>query len=148
MTISKGDRYYCSARREKGTCDADRSISAGEVEDRVLDGLRDILLGNEVLVATFATEFKKEITRLRKQRHGNERRLTKELRNVERGIRRCLDFITNGDGDPGSVRAQLQSLEARKRAIDGELTADFGDVVVDFPSQPRRSLPPQGRRPS
>ena len=26
MTIRRGDRYYCSARREKGTCDADRGM--------------------------------------------------------------------------------------------------------------------------
>ena len=26
MTISRGDRYYCSARREKTTCNADRGI--------------------------------------------------------------------------------------------------------------------------
>jgi hypothetical protein len=47
MTISRGDRYYCSARREKGTCDADAGIAAHELEERVLNGLRDIFLGNE-----------------------------------------------------------------------------------------------------
>ena len=31
MTISRGDRYYCSARREKGTCKADRGIGAAEL---------------------------------------------------------------------------------------------------------------------
>jgi site-specific DNA recombinase len=44
MTTSRGDRYYCSARREKSTCNADRGIVARELEDRVLNGLRDILL--------------------------------------------------------------------------------------------------------
>jgi DNA invertase Pin-like site-specific DNA recombinase len=94
MTISRGDRYYCSARREKGTCDADRGIGVHELEDRVLSGLRDILLGNEALIDEFAAEFKQELARLRKEGQGASRRLLKELQQVERGIKRCLDFIT------------------------------------------------------
>jgi hypothetical protein len=41
MTISGGDHYYCSGRREKGTCDADRGIAAHELEQRVLKGLKE-----------------------------------------------------------------------------------------------------------
>ena len=70
MTISRGDRYYCSARREKSTCDADRGIGAHELEERVLNGLRDILFGNETLVDEFAAEFKRELARLRKEGQG------------------------------------------------------------------------------
>jgi hypothetical protein len=66
MTTSRGNRYYCSARREKGMCDADRGIAADELEERVLNGLRDILLGNEVLIEEFASEFKRELKRLEK----------------------------------------------------------------------------------
>ena len=87
MTISRGDRYYCSARREKSTCDADRGIGAHELEERVLNGLRDILLGNEVLIDEFAAEFKRELTRLRKQGHGARRRLLKESRSGPGGNR-------------------------------------------------------------
>src|SRR5215510_2737226 len=50
MTISRGNRYYCSARREKSTCDTNRGIAAHELEDRVLNGLADILIGNELLI--------------------------------------------------------------------------------------------------
>jgi site-specific DNA recombinase len=109
MTISRGDRYYCSARREKGTCNVDRGIGAAELEQRVLNGLSGILLGNEQLIDEFTAEFKRELTRLRKEGHGAKRRLLKELQDVERGIKRCLDFITGGDGDPGSVRDQLRA---------------------------------------
>ncbi|VVT17277.1 Resolvase (fragment) [Roseovarius sp. EC-HK134] len=45
MTIARKDRYYCAARREKGTCEAAFGIAAAEVENRVLDGLRRILVG-------------------------------------------------------------------------------------------------------
>ena len=82
MTTSRGNRYYCSARREKGICDADRGIAAEELEERVLNGLRDILLGNEVLIDEFASEFKRELKRLRKQSGVAGRHLEKELQKV------------------------------------------------------------------
>ena len=132
MTISRGDRYYCSARREKSTCNADRGIGAAELEQRVLSGLRDILLGNDLLIDEFAAEFKRELARLRKEGDGAKRRLLRQLQDVERGIKRCLDFITGGDGDPGSVRDQLRHLEARKREIDADLRSqqDGADVAI------------------
>ena len=137
MTIRRADRYYCSARREKGTCDADRGIGAQELEDRVLNGLRDILLGNEALVDEFAAEFKRELNRLRKERHGSSRQLLKDLQEVERGIARCLDFITGGDGDPGSVRDQLLRLEARKREINADLKPlERGTEIAIHPNLP------------
>src|SRR5262249_6892193 len=124
------DRYYCSARREKSTCDANRGIGAAELEERVLNGLKDILLGNEALVDEFAAEFKQELVRLCNERHGTTRRLLKDLQQVERGIQRCLDFIAGGDGDPGSVRDQLRRLETRKREIDADLKGQQGDVGI------------------
>jgi site-specific DNA recombinase len=137
MTIGRGDRYYCSARREKGTCKADRGIRAGELELRVLNGLRDILLGNEHLIEEFTAEFKRELARLRKEGHGARRRLLKELQDVERGVKRCLDFITGGDGDPGSVRDELRRLEARKRDIDADLMARHdSEGIVIHPNLP------------
>ncbi len=131
MTISRGDRYYCSARREKGTCDANRGINASELEDRVLSGLKEILFGSEDLIEDFAAEFRRELARLRKERHGNERRHVKELQTVERGIKRCLDYITSGDGEPGLVRDQLQDLEARKRVIEAGLKHGHKEVTID-----------------
>jgi site-specific DNA recombinase len=137
MTISRGDRYYYSARREKGTCNADRGIGAAELERRVLDGLRDILLGNERLIDEFTREFKRELARLWKEGHGAKRRLLKQQQDVERGIRRCLDFITGGDGDPGAVRDQLRRLEARKREIDADLrTQQQGTGIAIHPNLP------------
>jgi DNA invertase Pin-like site-specific DNA recombinase len=130
MTISRGDRYYCSARREKSTCDADRGIEANELEQRVLNGLRGILLGNELLIDEFTAEFKRELSRLRKEGHGARRRQLKELQDVERGIKRCLDFVTEGEGDPGSVRDVLQRLEVRKREIDADLRAQQDGMEI------------------
>ena len=136
MTTSRGSRYYCSARREKGMCDADRGIAAEELEERVLTGLRDILLGNEDLIDEFASEFKRELKRLRKESGVAGRHLAKELQQVERGIKRCLDFITGGDGDPGSVREQLRELESRKRELVTELQNEPIRAVELHPNLP------------
>ena len=96
----------------------------------MLNGLRDILLGNEALVDEFAAEFKRELARLQKERHGADKSLVKDLQQVERGIRRCLDFITGGDGDPGSVRDQLRQLETRKREIAADLKAQPRETEI------------------
>jgi hypothetical protein len=74
--------------QKKGISDADRGIAADELEARVLKGLRDILPGNEALVDEFASEFKRELKRLRRERDLAGRDLTKELQQVERGIKR------------------------------------------------------------
>ena len=97
----------------------------GCFEDHLL-----VLLGDQALVDEFVAEFKREVARLRKERNGSTRHLLKALQQVERDIKRCLDFITGGDGDPGSVRDQLRRLEARKREIAADLKAQKGDIEI------------------
>ena len=137
MTIERRNRYYCSARREKGTCDSDRGIAAQELEDRVLGGLRDILVGNEEMLTAFVEEFHAELARLRKHRRGQQHSLQKELQRVNRGIKRCLDFIIGGTGDPTSVGPELTALERRKSEIEAELRPALPeDDVVLHPNLP------------
>ena len=132
MTIARKDRYYCAARREKGTCDAAFGIAAADVETRVLDGLRDILVGNDDLVEEFTRELKAELQRLKKERQSGQPDLTKELADVERGIGRLISFITSGDGAPGSVREELTKLEDRKVQIIAQQKRAAVSPVVDF----------------
>ena len=54
MTVAWRDRYYCNARREKGTCDGKHGIAAADLEARVLGGLQRLLIGNEDLLQAFA----------------------------------------------------------------------------------------------
>jgi hypothetical protein len=130
MTIVNRKRYYCSAKRERGTCDSTVGIAAAELEDRVLDGLRDILLGEEELIETFVTEFKAEVARLRKQQSARDRQARKELDKVNKAISRCLKYITEGDGDPGLVRDELRDLEARKRELERAFDSTQNERVI------------------
>jgi site-specific DNA recombinase len=131
MTIISRERYYCSAKRERGTCDSTVGIKAAEIEERVLTGLKDILIGNEELIKTFADAFKAEVTRLRKERGSRDRQVQKDLNKIHVSIRRCMTFITEGDGDPGIVRDELRSLEARKRDLERTLGASLGNSSVE-----------------
>ena len=115
MTIINRERCYCSAKRDRGTCDSAVGIKATDPENRVLTGLKDILLGNEILIDAFVAEFKAEVARLRRQRGTRERQSLKGLNKVNTAIKRCLTFITEGDDDPGLVRDEMKALEARKR---------------------------------
>jgi site-specific DNA recombinase len=132
MTIINRERYSCSAKRERGTCQSPVGIKASELENRVLNGLRDILLGNEDLIDTFVIEFKAELARLRKQRGANERHVQKDLNRVNTAIKRCLTFITEGDGDPGLVRDELRTLESRKRDLEKTISAVHNDRAVEI----------------
>ncbi len=147
MTIMRRDRYYCSARHERGTCDNSTGIDVQELEDRVLGGLKDLMIGNEGMLAAFVKEFNAELRRLRMERHGCERGLHQELKRMERGIRRCVDFIAHGSGNPASVSAELSALEHRKAELLAALrTSETGGVVewpcvhTDAPSSAARKI--------
>jgi hypothetical protein len=130
MTIVNRERYSCSAKRERGTCGSPAGIRAVELEERVLSGLKDLLLGNETLVEAFAEEFKAEVERLNRQRGSNERRLQKELNKVNRAINRCVMFIKEGDGSLNVVREELHSLEIRREELQQEMAVGQTDHQV------------------
>ena len=49
---------------------------------------------------------------------------------MERGIARCLTFITEGDGDPGSVAATLKDLEVRKKELESQRALEPTEQTV------------------
>jgi hypothetical protein len=106
----------------------------------VLGALKDLLLGNEELVNEFTAEFKRELIRLRRQRNGDSRRLSRDLEQVEHGIKRCLEFITGGDGHPGSVREKLRELEERGKEINEELRTQMRDPDTEIHPNLRSSI--------
>ena len=118
MTIVNRTSYYCSAKRERGTCDSRAGTKAEVLEERVLSGLKDILLNNDDLIDAFTNEYNAEVNRLRQSQNQNSRQLQKDLNRVTASIKRCIAFITGGDGEPGLVRDELRTLEAKKRQLE------------------------------
>ena len=59
------------------------------------------------------------------------RQVQQELNKVDLSIRRCLTFITEGDGAPGIVRDELRTLEACKRDLERTLEVSFEDSSVE-----------------
>jgi site-specific DNA recombinase len=135
MTIVNRERYSCSTKRERGTCSSPVGIKAAELEKRVLNGLREILHGRQDLVEEFTIAYREEVKRLQRSRTSDTLRLQKELTKVQRGIDRCLTYITDGDGDPGAVRESLQELENRKKALERQVReAGSGSKVEIHPN--------------
>lgn len=132
MTIVNRERYSCSAKRERGTCSSPAGIQATEIEERVIDGLRRILIGQQDLIDEFASAYRAEIERLRGSRTNESTRLRKELAKAQRGIERCLAYITDGDGDPGAVRQSLKELERRKKVLDGQLRQVGSEAKIEI----------------
>ena len=124
MTIVNRQRYSCSTKREKGTCDNPAGIQAERLEARVIEGLKNILLGRDDLLEEFASAFFKETVRLRHERNRQKQTHQSELAKVQRSIDRCLDFIINGDGAMDTVRQKLSQLERSKTNIQNLMDQD------------------------
>ena len=124
MTIVNRQRYSCSTKREKGTCDNPAGIQAERLEARVIEGLKNILLGRDDLLEEFTSAFFKETVRLRHERNRQKQTHQSELAKVQRSIDRCLDFIINGDGAMDTVRQKLSELERSKTNIQNLMDQD------------------------
>ena len=131
MTIVNRQRYSCSAKREKGTCDSPAGIQAERLEARVIDGLKNILLGHEGLLEAFASAFFEETIRLRRERNRQRQTHQKEVAKVQRSIDRCLDFIINGDGAMDTVRQKLSDLEYSKANLLRSIEQDTPPTKVE-----------------
>ena len=124
MTIINRERYSCSAKREKGTCNNPVGINAVDLETRVINGLKNILIGREDLLQEFASAFHDEIVKLRHERNSDRRSKEKELAKVQRSIDRCLSFIIDGDGPMDAVREKLRQLELTKSTMEKSMEHD------------------------
>lgn len=123
------DRFACSTRKQKGTCDNGVTITRQEIEARVLDGLKERLMAPE-LVAAFVAGFQEETRREREQRDRERARRTKALAEVDRKIGAILRAVEDGLYDPG-MKARLVALRAERESLEREGAArDIPDIDV------------------
>jgi site-specific DNA recombinase len=122
MTIIGRERYACSARREQGTCFNGTSIKAQDLEQRVFEGLRSILVGRKEALKAFAEAFHTEVKRRQTSKASNKTKVQKDLLKVETGIKRCVDLLLHSDTPMESIRNTLEELEVQKRTLTRELS--------------------------
>lgn len=93
MTLN-GNKYACSAARERGTCSNKKIIAAPTVEARVLDGGRDKLLSPQAMAAAVDQLCEESQSRRRETlaaRAPMERELAEIARKLERAQTLCID---------------------------------------------------------
>jgi site-specific DNA recombinase len=135
MTIIGRERYACSARREQGTCFNGTSIKAQDLEQRVFEGLRSILVGREEALKAFAEAFHTEVKRRQTSKASNKTKVQKDLLKVETGMKRCVDLLLHSDTPMESIRNTLEELEVQKRTLTRELSLQTEeDKIVLHPN--------------
>lgn len=114
------DYLACAAARKKGTCQNRQGIRRGELEELILNGLKDSLMQPE-LVKEFIGEFSREINRQRHARELHQDARRKELAQVTRKLDGLIDAIADGLRTAG-LKSKLDELERRKADLEAELT--------------------------
>ena len=114
------DRYGCSTRQNRGTCENAVTVKRQTVEGRVLAGIKRGLLAPE-MVESFVARVTKELAARRLGARTDEMGLRKKLAEVEVKIGRLLDQIEDGDGDAGALHDRLKQREAERCDCESRL---------------------------
>jgi site-specific DNA recombinase len=93
------DRYACSTRRQKGTCDNSLTITRQKIEARVLGGLKERLLAPD-LVAVFVQAFRDESKRQRDALHAEWASRERKAAELDRKIASIFRAIEDGLYEP------------------------------------------------
>ena len=124
MTIAYRDRYGCAGARQKGVCDNKRTLSAPDVEIRILSGLRESMLQPD-MVKAFIEEFHSELQRRQKEIKLRRRSADRERADLESQIERLVNAIA--DGSASNITAigdKLRILEERLSKLDDSAGED------------------------
>jgi site-specific DNA recombinase len=126
-SLRSADRFVCSAHVGNGSCSNGRTLPRSEIEQRVLEGLKDRLLAPEV-VAEAMRAYAEETNRLNRERRANGDTWRAELAKIERQIQGMVEAIKEGMFQRTMIAA-MDALEARK----AELSALLAEASTDTP---------------
>lgn len=134
FTIVNKDRFSCSTRKRKGTCDNALSISRQDIEARVLVGLKDRLMDPE-LINAFVEGYQETIREEREKAKAAEAQIEKRKSDIDRKIAGIFKAIEDGLYEP-SIKDRLADLKEQRDAI-GRDTAKPEAVNPDILLHPR-----------
>ncbi len=136
MIVVRDDRVGCSARINRKMCDNRRTIRLAEIEQRILKVLQEHLLSPDV-VATAIETYRVERECLVKSQAKSRRSAERDLAAVARKIAGVIAAIEAG-GDPRSLAARINELEAERRAIEARLPSRDAEVLALHPATAER----------
>ena len=124
---SVGRNYLaCSAARGQGICSNSRGIRRDDLDDLILDALKDNLMHPD-LVKEFAVAFHDEINKSAQARQSANGIKRKELAATTRRLDGLIDAIADGLRTPG-LKDKLEDLERRKATLEAELESEPAPV--------------------
>lgn len=129
------DRYGCSTRKNKGTCDNKQTIRRQDIESRVLAGIKDELFA-PALVERFVDRARTAWETTRRQGAKEAGKLRRDLVACERIISNLIDMIERGMGSQ-MVADRLAAREAERTALVSriaEVSAEAASVVPTLPN--------------
>ena len=126
------DYLACSAARGRGTCTNTGSIRRRELEELILEALRQRLMAPE-LVEEFISAFHEEVNRRRREAGAGRAGKERELAEVTRKLKGLVDALAEGYRVPG-LQQRLDELEARRSALEQELAAPAPSPVRLHPN--------------
>jgi site-specific DNA recombinase len=123
------DRYGCSTRKQKGTCDNRLTITRQEIEPRVLEGLKERLLSPD-LVAVFVEAFREETRRQRNAIKAEVASRHRKAAELDRKINAIFRAIEDGLYEP-AIKARLAELkDEREKLRSGDRPFDPAAIDV------------------
>jgi site-specific DNA recombinase len=119
MTLN-GQKFACSAARERGTCTNTKIIAAKTIEARVLDGIAAKLLAPEAIAAAVGAA-QTEATARQHQTLKARAPMEKELAEIARKLERAQTMCMDGAMEIAELKARSAPLKARRAELEGLL---------------------------
>jgi site-specific DNA recombinase len=129
----KGVRIQCSAYKESGSCKNSRRVYLDDIEALAIKGLRQHLAHPEV-ITEFVDAYNAERKRLKKEASTQRTRIERRLGEIEREIKRIVDFIVKGMATDALI-PRMNELEADRKALAARLeeTSEADNVIALHP---------------
>ncbi|WP_417832558.1 recombinase family protein [Terasakiella sp.] len=125
-------RVGCANNRNKGTCDNNRTMMRDELEHRVLDGLQNHLMDDE-LFAIFCDAYTSKLNTLRMEKNATLISAKEELAKIDKEQDKLVDAICSGV-PAQKVKDRMIALEGRQHELESFIANTDEEPVLLHPN--------------
>jgi site-specific DNA recombinase len=129
-TVIGEERFGCSRHRETGACTNNRTISVPKLENKILNGLKERLLSQD-MVTDFVEQVRIELKTKAKDQHSRTGSLNNEKTDIIRKIKKLVTVIEDGLFTP-EMKERMKALDKRRTEIEDELCSAPASPVVEL----------------